>query len=107
MLLLTGVHPGTGLLGVTAGMAVAGLGTGLTLTPLTQLALNRVPDVRSGMAAGIFQTARPVGVTIGVTALGLAVPGQLDAAAFHAVAWTAAGIAAAGALVAAITIRAR
>jgi EmrB/QacA subfamily drug resistance transporter len=107
MLLLTGVRQGTGLLGVTAGMAVAGLGTGLTLTPLTQLALNHVPDERSGMASGIFQTARPVGVTIGVTALGLAVPGQLDAAAFHAVAWTAAGIAAAGALIAAITIRQR
>ncbi len=67
MLLLTGVHQGAGLLGVTAGMAVAGLGSGFALTPLTQLALNHVPDERSGMASGIFQTARPVGVTIGVT----------------------------------------
>lgn len=107
MLLLTGVHQGTGLLGVTAGMAVAGLGSGLTLTPLTQFALNHVPDERSGMASGVFQTARPVGVTIGVSALGLMVPGQLDAAGFHAVAWTAAGLAAAGALVATLTIRAR
>ena len=67
-------------------MAVAGIGTGLTVTPLTQFALGRVPVERSGMASGVFQTFRPVGVTIGVTALGLAVPGQLDAAAFHAVA---------------------
>ena len=56
-------------------MAVAGLGTGLAVTPLTQLALDQVPTERSGMASGVLQTSRPVGVTIGVTALGLAVPG--------------------------------
>jgi hypothetical protein len=97
-------------------MAVAGLGTGLAVTPLTQLALNQVSTERSGMASGVLQTSRPVGVTIGVTTLGLAVPGQvttlglavpgqLDAGAFSAVAGIAAGIAAVGAVVAAMTIR--
>jgi EmrB/QacA subfamily drug resistance transporter len=105
MLLLVGVDEGAGLLDVTAGMAVAGLGTGLAITPLTQLALNQMPTERSGMASGVVQTARPVGVTIGVTALGLAVPGQVDAAAFGAVAGMAAAIAAVGAVVAAMTIR--
>ena len=105
MLLLVGVDEGAGLLDVAAGMAVAGLGTGLAVTPLTQLALDQVPIERSGMASGVVQTSRPLGVTIGVTVLGLAVPGRVDAVAFHAVAGTAAGIAALGAVVAATTIR--
>jgi predicted MFS family arabinose efflux permease len=107
MLLLVGVgvDEGAGLLDVAAGMAVAGLGTGLAVTPLTQLALDQVPIERSGMASGVLQTSRPVGVTIVVTVLGLAVPGRVNAVAFHAVAGTAAGIAALGAVVAATTIR--
>jgi EmrB/QacA subfamily drug resistance transporter len=105
MLLLLGVDEGAGLLDVTLGMAVAGLGTGLAVTPLTQLALARVPTERSGMASGVLQTARPVGVTLGVTLLGLAVPGRMDAAAFRSVAAIAAGIAAVGAVVAATMIR--
>jgi hypothetical protein len=42
-----------------------------------------------------------------LTVLGLAVPGPLDAVAFTHVAGTAAGIAALGALLAALTIRGR
>ena len=102
MALASAAYSDAGLLDVTAGMAVAGLGSGLVVRPLTQLALAHMPNERSGMASGVVQTARPFGVTIGVTALGLVVPGQLDAAAFHAVAGTAAGT-----LVAALTIRPR
>ena len=47
---------------MTGGMAIAGLGTGLAVTPLTQLALDHVPTERTGMASGVLQTARPVGV---------------------------------------------
>ena len=86
-------------------MAVAGLGTGLAVTPLTQLALDQVPTERSGMASGVLQTSRPVGVTIGVTALGLAVPGEMDVVAFRSAAMVAAGLAALAALIAAMTIR--
>lgn len=105
MLLLVGVDDGAGLLDVAAGMAVAGLGTGLAVTPLTQLALDQVPTERSGMASGVLQTSRPVGVTIGVTALGLAVPGEMDVVAFRSAAMVAAGLAALAALIAAMTIR--
>lgn len=105
LLLLVGVGEGAGLLDVAGGMAVAGLGTGLAVTPLTQLALDHVPIERSGMASGVLQTSRPVGVTIGVTVLGLAVPGPMDLVAFRAVAGIAAGLAALGAVVAATTIR--
>jgi EmrB/QacA subfamily drug resistance transporter len=105
MLVLVGTGEGAGLLDVTLGMTIAGLGTGLAVTPLTQLALDRVPTDRSGMASGVLQTARPVGVTIGVTTLGLAVPGEMDVAAFRAAALVAAGLAALAAVVAATTIR--
>lgn len=101
MLLLVGVPDQAGLLGVIPGMVVTGLGTGLTVTPLTQLALNRVADERSGMASGVLQTARPIGVTV----LGLAVTGHVDAAAFGSVAVIAAGLAVAAAGVSAVTIR--
>jgi hypothetical protein len=57
------------------------------------------------MASGVLQTFRPVGVTIGVTALGLAVPGAMTAAAFSGVATVAAGLAAAAAVLAGLTIR--
>jgi EmrB/QacA subfamily drug resistance transporter len=105
MLLLVGLDEGAGLLDVSLAMAVAGIGTGLTVTPLTQIALDRVPIERSGMASGVLQTFRPVGVTIGVTALGLAVPGAMTAAAFSGVATVAAGLAAAAAVLAGLTIR--
>jgi MFS transporter, DHA2 family, methylenomycin A resistance protein len=75
------------------------------VTPLTQIALGSVPVERSGMASGVLQTFRPVGVTIGVTALGLAVPDRMDAAAFSGAAVIAAVLAAAAAVVAVLTIR--
>jgi len=105
MLLLVGLNEGAGLLDVSLAMAVAGIGTGLTVTPLTQIALGRVPVERSGMASGVLQTFRPVGVTIGVTALGLAVPDRMDATAFSGTAVIAAVLAAAAAVVAVLTIR--
>ena len=105
LLLLVGVDDDAGLLDVSLAMAIAGIGTGLTVTPLTQIALNQVPTERSGMASGVLQTFRPVGVTIGVTVLGLAAPGPMTAAGFSGVAAIAAGLAAAGAVVAALTIR--
>ncbi|MCD2198174.1 MFS transporter [Actinomycetospora endophytica] len=105
VLLVVGVHAGAGLLGVAGGMVVTGLGTGLTVTPLTQLALDRVPASRSGMASGVLQTARPIGVTVGVTVLGLAVSGGVGVAGVSAVAAIAASLAAVAAVVAGLLIR--
>jgi len=86
-------------------MVVTGLGSGLVVTPLTKLGLDRVPAGRTGMAGGVLQTVRTVGVTLGVTVLGLAMPGELDVSSFHAVAALAAGLAGLAALVALVTIR--
>ena len=72
---------------------------------MTKLALERVPDSRTGMASGLLQMVRPLGVTLGVTVLGLAVPARLDADAFRSVAALAAGLAALAAAAALSTIR--
>lgn len=106
LLLLTAIGNGAGLRDVAPAMAVTGFGSGLVVAPLTKLALDQVPDGRAGMAGGILQTVRPLGVTLGVTVLGLAVPGQVDADAFRSAAALAAALAVLAAVVAVSTIRA-
>jgi EmrB/QacA subfamily drug resistance transporter len=105
MLFLTRAGSGAGVLDVAPAMVVTGVGSGLVVTPLMKLALDRVPSGRTGMAGAVMQTVRPLGVTLGVTVLGQAVPGHLDAGAFHIVAVLAAGLAALAAVVAVGTIR--
>lgn len=51
-------------------LAVAGLGFGVAVVPLTAAVLGHVPAARSGMAAGATNTARQLGTVIGVAALG-------------------------------------
>ncbi len=105
MLLLTGTGADAGLLDVTPAMVVTGTGSGLVVAPLTKLALDHVPGGRAGMAGGVLQTVRPLGVTLGVTVLGLAVPGRLDVDAFRTAAALAAVLAGLAAAVAVATIR--
>lgn len=105
MLLLTRTGSDASVLGVTPAMVITGLGSGLVVTPLMKLALDTVPSGRTGMAGGVLQTVRPLGVTLGVTVLGLAVPGRLDVRSFHSVAAVAAGLAALATVVAVSTIR--
>ena len=93
------------MLDVAVGMEVEGLGNGLAVTPLTQLALDQVKTERSGMASGVLQTSGPVGVTIGVNILAIEETGEMEVAAFRAVEVVAAGLAALAAVIAAMTIR--
>ena len=51
-------------------LAVAGLGFGVAVVPLTAAVLGHVPAAFSGMAAGATNTARQLGSVVGVTALG-------------------------------------
>src|SRR5579875_3025404 len=60
---------------LTAALAVAGLGFGVAVVPLTAAVLASVPAARSGMAASATNTARQVGSVIGVAALGAIVNG--------------------------------
>jgi EmrB/QacA subfamily drug resistance transporter len=51
-------------------IAVAGVGTGLILGPISTDALNRVPGTSYGEATGITQTARNLGASLGLAVLG-------------------------------------
>jgi MFS family permease len=51
-------------------LAVAGLGFGVAVVPLTAAVLGHVPAARSGMAASATNTARQLGAVVGVAALG-------------------------------------
>jgi EmrB/QacA subfamily drug resistance transporter len=53
-----------------AGFVVAGIGVGLLNPVIADVALSVVPKERSGMAAGINDTFRQVGVAVGVAAWG-------------------------------------
>jgi MFS family permease len=51
-------------------LAVAGLGFGIAVVPLTAAVLGHVPAAHSGMAASATNTARQLGSVVGVAALG-------------------------------------
>jgi MFS family permease len=58
-------------------LAVAGLGFGIAVVPLTAAVLGHVPAAQSGMAASATNTARQVGSVFGVAALGAIVNSYL------------------------------
>jgi EmrB/QacA subfamily drug resistance transporter len=67
--------PAFGTLSVT--LAVAGLGFGIAVVPLTSAVLGTMPASMSGMAASATNTARQIGAVVGVAALGALVNAHL------------------------------
>jgi EmrB/QacA subfamily drug resistance transporter len=51
-------------------LLVAGVGSGLVITPNQTLTLTEVPVERAGSAAGVVQTAQRVGAAFGIAAIG-------------------------------------
>jgi EmrB/QacA subfamily drug resistance transporter len=70
-------HPDYGPLIVA--LALAGVGIGTTVVPITSSVLSAVPAERSGMAASATNTSREMGAVIGTAVLGALVYGQLKA----------------------------
>src|SRR5215469_4342476 len=68
-------HPDYGPLIVA--LALAGLGIGTTVVPITTSVLSAVPPERSGMAASASNTSREIGAVTGVAILGSLVYSQL------------------------------
>jgi EmrB/QacA subfamily drug resistance transporter len=68
--LMTFVSPSSGWTALLAGFMVAGAGSGLTNPPMASAALGTVDESRAGMASGVNNTARQVGVAAGIAALG-------------------------------------
>jgi EmrB/QacA subfamily drug resistance transporter len=53
-----------------APLLLAGLGSGLVITPNQTLTLSQVPVARSGTAGGLLQTGQRIGAAIGIAAVG-------------------------------------
>jgi predicted MFS family arabinose efflux permease len=58
-------------------LALAGLGFGVAVVPVTSVALAIIPAEHSGMAAGATTTSRELGAVVGVAVLGSLVNGHL------------------------------
>lgn len=70
LLLMRGLNAGSHWTALLAGFIVAGAGVGFVNPPLASTAIGVVPPQRSGMASGINNTFRQVGIATGIAALG-------------------------------------
>src|SRR5829696_5127257 len=70
LLLMSGIDPDDTWTTLLPGFLVAGIGVGLLNPVVADVALSVVPKERSGMAAGINDTFRQVGVAVGVAVWG-------------------------------------
>ena len=70
LLLMSGINAGDEWTTLLGGFLVAGAGVGLLNPVIADVALSVVPKERSGMAAGINDTFRQVGVAVGIAVWG-------------------------------------
>ena len=70
LLLMTAVTATSGWTTLIPGFVLAGAGVGMVNPPLASTAIGVVPPARSGMASGINNTFRQVGIATGIAGLG-------------------------------------
>jgi EmrB/QacA subfamily drug resistance transporter len=70
LLLMHGITPSSGWTTLLAGFIVGGIGIGLVNAPLAVTAVSVVEPRRAGMASGVNNTFRQVGIATGIAALG-------------------------------------
>ncbi|MFD8749577.1 MFS transporter, partial [Kitasatospora sp. NPDC059577] len=70
MLLMGGIKPDDTWTGLLAGFLVGGAGIGLINPVIADVAVSVVPKEKSGMAAGINDTFRQVGIAVGIAVWG-------------------------------------
>ena len=70
LILMSGLGAGSSWTALLPGFIAAGIGVGLLNPVIADVALSVVPKERSGMAAGINDTFRQVGIAVGVAAWG-------------------------------------
>ncbi|MQA73425.1 MAG: DHA2 family efflux MFS transporter permease subunit [Solirubrobacterales bacterium] len=76
LLLMSGIEAGSEWTTLLGGFLVAGVGVGLLNPVIGDVALSVVPKERSGMAAGINDTFRQVGVAVGIAVWGAVFVGR-------------------------------
>jgi EmrB/QacA subfamily drug resistance transporter len=118
LLMLTGINERSSYTDLLPGLLIGGLGGALTI-PLNAVAINAIPVEKSGIASGIFNTARETGGALGIAIIGAVLAGgqqhalakggsaaQAFAAGYTDGITVAAGLALVAALVAVLTLRA-
>jgi EmrB/QacA subfamily drug resistance transporter len=90
LLLMSGLDMHSEWTALLAGFLISGIGVGLLNPVIADVALSVVPKERSGMAAGINDTFRQVGIAVGIAAWGAIFLG-VGAAKTHEVAGGAVG----------------
>jgi hypothetical protein len=78
LLLISGLTAGSSWRDVALGLAVAGAGAGLANPAMTAAALGALDPTRGGLASGVQNTFRQLGLAVGVGALGAAFTARLD-----------------------------
>ena len=76
LLLMSGIGVADEWTTLLGGFLVAGLGVGLLNPVIADVAVSVVPKEQSGMAAGVNDTFRQIGVAVGIAALGAAFVSQ-------------------------------
>jgi EmrB/QacA subfamily drug resistance transporter len=76
---------------VLAGLALVGVGAGLSMAPLSATAMAAVPHSRAGMAGGALSTFRQLGYAFGIAVLGQVFRGGLSHSAGQALAGALSG----------------
>src|SRR6185312_7228131 len=80
LLLMTGIDGGSDWTHLIPGFIVAGVGSGMVNPPLASTAVGVVPVHRSGMASGVNQTFRQIGMAVGIALYGSIFTASLHAA---------------------------
>jgi MFS family permease len=70
LLLMSGLEMSSGWTALLGGFLISGAGVGLLNPVIADVALSVVPKEQSGMAAGINDTFRQVGIAVGIAAWG-------------------------------------
>lgn len=89
MLLMSGIEAGSEWTTLLGGFLVAGAGIGLLNPVIADVAVSVVPKEQSGMAAGINDTFRQVGIAVGIAAWGAIFVGRGSAEVVERAAGTA------------------
>jgi EmrB/QacA subfamily drug resistance transporter len=81
---LSGIGPDTGLWLVVTGLVLAGLGTGIFISPNTSALMGAAPKSRQGIASGVQAEARNFGMVLGIGLAGAILTTHLAANAADA-----------------------
>ncbi len=114
----TGVEVNSGYLDLLPGFMLLGIGIAMTMSPMTSAAMNAVPVQKAGVASGVLSMFRMVGGSLGIAVSGAifqgVVGGSFETAApqqfvegLSTAMAVSAGVAFTGAVIAAVTIRAK